>query len=121
MKASYDIFPSDGNINGTLSSLPDKGRIYHSVIDYRGKIYLIGGQPGGKNGDAKSKPIGTVYTESFNGDWLTDSELIQPRARQATTVYDDKIWTCGGLGGKNFATLRSCESYDGRYFQFCRK
>ena len=115
MKGSYDINPQEGYLQKGRD-LPEKGRIYHSVIQYSGEVYLIGGQPGGKN-KAKSKALSSVFVENKDGEWSAlAAELNTARARHSTAIYEDKIWACGGRGGKNpneFGSLLSCETFDG--------
>ena len=113
MRASYSINPSEGSLTVNSDTMPDKGRIYHTVTQYKGDVYLIGGQPGGKDGTAKSKALKSVYTDN-QGLWVQQGILNTARARHATAVYNDMIWVCGGRGGNGFGSLLSCETYDGK-------
>ena len=109
MQAIYDINQDGIDI---VTAMPDRGRIYHEVINYKGDIYLIGGQPGGKNGSAKSKALNQVFTFK-NDTWVSAPQMNRARARHAVTIHDDEIWACGGRGGGGFGSILTCESFDG--------
>ena len=110
MQAIYDINSEGVNI---VAAMPDKGRIYHEVINFKGNTYLIGGQPGGKNGSAKSKALNQVFTFQ-NDTWVSAPSMNRARARHAITIHDDEVWACGGRGGGGFRSLLTCESFDGQ-------
>ena len=109
MQAIYDINQDGIEI---VTAMPDRGRIYHEVINYKGDIYLIGGQPGGKNGSAKSKALNQVFTFK-NDTWVSAPQMNRARARHAVTIHDDEIWACGGRGGGGFGSILTCESFNG--------
>ena len=110
MQAIYDIDQTGINI---VTAMPDRGRIYHEVVNYKGDVYLIGGQPGGKNGSAKSKALNQVFTFR-NETWVSAPSMNRARARHAVSIHDGEIWACGGRGGGGFSSLLTCESFDGQ-------
>ena len=123
MEASYSINPTEGSIAIKSNSMPKNGRIYHTVIQYKGDVFLIGGQPGRNGGSdgAKSKGLRTVFVENkgLTGElWNTGPLMNTARARHATAIYNDLIWVCGGRGGNGFNSLLSCETFDGELKQF---
>jgi len=113
MKESYVIDP----VGGSTYALPDNqavpghGRVYHTIEKLGDVAYLIGGQEPNDDGSGMS-PSDLVYSQSSpNSSWelLANSRMSSARARMASTIYDGRIWVCGGRGGAAFESLIICE------------
>ena len=94
-------------INQTLviSSAEFSTRTEHSLIEFNGKLWVIGGfhaSNGGVNGgllnDVWSSLDGINWTEEVPNDSPTS---FQPRANHTTIVFQNKIWIIGGGGLSN--------------------
>ena len=63
----------------------------------RGRIYVVGGRVGtGTN---------TSSIERFDGAWTTVPPMIHPRCLCTTAVIAEKLYVCGGQGGRTHITL----------------
>ena len=110
---SYVIDPVGGSTYALAENqaLPGRGRVYHTMEKLGDVAYLIGGQEPNENGSGMT-PSDLVYSQSSpNSPWelLGNSKLSSPRARMASTIYDGRIWVCGGRGGAAFESLIICE------------
>lgn len=94
-------------INQTLvtSNADFSTRTEHSLIEFNGKLWVIGGyhaSNGGVNGgllnDVWSSSDGINWTEEVPND---SSTSFQPRAHHTTIVFQNKIWVIGGSGLSN--------------------
>jgi hypothetical protein len=89
-----DVWSSPDGVNWTrvLASAPWQGRIYHDIIVYDNRMWVIGGHQanGGNNlSDVWSSPDGVNWSEVPNTPWLA-------RHAESTAVFNGAIFLTGG-------------------------
>ena len=110
---AYVIDPIEGttNVLGDDHMLPGRGRVYHTIEVLNNVTYLIGGQEPSDDKTGMS-PTDLVFSKTAkNSRWelLSNSKMSFPRARMASTIFNGRIWACGGRGGAAFESLTVCE------------
>ncbi|XP_068508559.1 kelch domain-containing protein 8A isoform X2 [Syngnathus scovelli] len=76
----------------SLARLPS-GRVYHSLSEVGGQMYMLGGC------DAAGRPCATLELYSPEGDrWICLPSMPTPRAGAAVAVFGKQILVVGGVG-----------------------
>ncbi|KAM9800479.1 kelch domain-containing protein 8A isoform 3-T6 [Syngnathus typhle] len=76
----------------SLARLPS-GRVYHSLSEVGGQMYMLGGC------DAAGSPCATLELYSPEGDrWIGLPSMPTPRAGAAVAVFGKQILVVGGVG-----------------------
>ena len=63
----------------------------------RGRIHVVGGSAG--------SGVTTTFAEHFDGAWTTVPPMIPPRCLCTTAVIAEKLYVCGGQGGRTHITV----------------
>jgi hypothetical protein len=94
-----DVWSSADGLNWTrvLAQAPWQGRIYHDIIVYDNRMWVIGGHAANGDGnlsDVWSSPDGVHWTRTVDTPWL-------PRHAASVAVYQNGIFITGGTTDSN--------------------
>ncbi len=90
-----DVWSSSDGKNWTKATdhAPWSPRIWFSMVDYRGRMWVLGGWS-----DKPSKNWNDVWYSTNGNDWkeLKTPEVWSPRHEHSAWVFQDKLWIAAG-------------------------
>lgn len=93
---SGDIWSSSDGINWLKEAYhPELGRYSSEVVLFKGRLYLIGGNPAATNKDDV-----WVSDDGLNWELLLDDAPFGGRYGHAVTVFNDRLWLVAGESGR---------------------
>ncbi len=99
LETRNDVWCSEDGTHWTqvLEHAPWPGRIWFSAVVYRDRIWVLGGESGGR------QRLGDVWYSADGKNWseLKSDVTWSARHEHSTFVFQDKIWVAGGYDPKS--------------------